>query len=211
MSFHIEFKMTIPNALSFFRILLVPLFAVLYLLSEQTPVLMYWSFGVLLLSGATDLFDGMIARRFNQISELGKLLDPVADKLTQVTVVLCLAIRHTYLVPLLVLCVVKEAAQAVGGLLLLRQGEKIQGARWFGKVSTFAFYGVMALIVLVPDMPRAATVILVGLVAVTMLFAFINYIRMYIQIHNAPGSSGNAAPDERPADCPSENGTSKTA
>lgn len=111
----IEWKMTIPNALSLFRIALVPAFAVLYLCSGPDNYLLYWALGILVLSGLTDSFDGIIARKFNQITDLGKLLDPIADKLTQVTVVLCLAIRNTYLIPLLIICVVKDSASRSAG------------------------------------------------------------------------------------------------
>ena len=77
--------LTVPNLMSFFRILLVPVFAVTFL--EKVPL---WPVVILLLSGVTDLFDGMIARKFNQVSDLGKMLDPAADKLTQIAVVSCL-------------------------------------------------------------------------------------------------------------------------
>ena len=88
---NIEWKWNIPNLLSLLRILLVPVFVILYLLSSDERMdLMYWSFGVLILSGVTDSLDGIIARKCNQITDLGKLLDPVADKLTQVAVVLSL-------------------------------------------------------------------------------------------------------------------------
>ena len=184
--FSIEWKMTIPNALSLFRIALVPVFAVLYLYSGPDNHLLYWAVGVLVLSGLTDSFDGIIARKFNQITDLGKLLDPVADKLTQVTVVLCLAIRNTYLIPLLIICVVKELGQSIGGLILLRRGEKIQGAKWDGKVSTFVFYGVMALIVLWDGMPLWLSVVLVTIVAALMLFAFFNYMKVYCRIRKNP-------------------------
>lgn len=109
---NIEWKMNIPNTLSLMRIVLVPVFVVLYLLSEENPPLLYWSFGVLIFSGVTDSLDGIIARKCNQITELGKLLDPVADKLTQVSVVICLATRYYQVIPLVVICFVKELRKA---------------------------------------------------------------------------------------------------
>ena len=77
--------LTVPNLLSLIRILLIPVFAVLF---YQGQVL--WAVFVLFLSGLSDFFDGKIARRFNQISALGKILDPVADKLTQITIAVML-------------------------------------------------------------------------------------------------------------------------
>ena len=191
--FNIEMKMTVPNALSIFRLILLPVFATLYLMSDENPALLYWSFGVLVLSGLTDLFDGLIARRCNQISDLGKILDPVADKITQVVVVICLAIRFRSLIPLVVICFLKELGQAVGGLFLLNKGAKIHGAKWYGKVSTFVFYGVMALIVLLPDMPGWVRVALVGLVCLLMLFSFFNYMRVFLRIKKTMPTGKDAA------------------
>ena len=185
--FHIEWKMNIPNALSLARIALLPVFAGLYLNSNDQNSLAYWAFGVLVLSGITDSLDGIIARKFNQITDLGKLLDPLADKLTQVTVVICLALRYSVVVYLLVICLVKELCQGLGGLILLHRGEKIRGARWFGKVSTFTFYGVMTLIVGWPEMPKGLLVTLVVIVALLMLFAFFKYMTMFFHIKKSTG------------------------
>lgn len=190
----VEWKMTVPNALSLFRIVLLPVFVVLYLNSQDNSAMLYGAVGVLLLSGLSDALDGFIARRFGQISDLGKILDPVADKLTQVTVVLCLALRYHELIGLLVICLVKEACQALGGLLLLLRGQAIRGAHWYGKVSTFVFYGAMFLIVLWPGMPSWLFTTLIVLVAVCMLFAFYKYMRVFFQIRKT------LPPPSRPTD-----------
>lgn len=181
---NIEWKMNIPNALSLLRIILIPVFVVLYLMSsEERKDLLYWACGVLVLSGVTDSLDGIIARKCNQITDLGKLLDPVADKLTQVAVLVCLAIRYgKVMVPLAVIVVGKELAQSIGGLILLKRGAQVRGASWYGKVSTFVFYGVMALIVMLPNMPEWVRIILLGIVALLMLFAFFNYMRIFLGI-----------------------------
>lgn len=190
---NVKFVWNIPNALSIVRLLLLPVFVVLILVVERNADVPVWSFAVLVLSGVTDSLDGIIARRFNQITDIGKLLDPVADKITQVTVVICLAVRYTVLIPLVVICLIKELIQAAGGYILLRRGEKIQGARWFGKVSTFVFYGAMALIVLLPDMPDWVRIGLVVLVAALMLFSFIKYMMMFLHIRqDLPAKDGAA-------------------
>lgn len=196
----LEWKMNVPNAMSLLRIALVPVFVVLYLLSsEERPDLMYWSFAVLILSGITDSLDGIIARKFNQITDLGKLLDPVADKLTQVAVVVCLATRFSQLIPLVVICFVKELAQSIGGLMLLWRGAEVRGASWYGKVCTFVFYGAMALIVLLPNMYSWVRVLLVTIVALLMLFAFFNYMRVFLGVRKTlppRGARGAAGGDE---------------
>lgn len=191
----IQWVWTIPNVLSLLRLALIPVFAVLYFLSDRDPVLLYWSIGALVVSGLTDLFDGMIARRFHQITEIGKILDPIADKLTQVTVVLCLAVRMPRLWPLLIVCALKEVLQSVGALVLLNSGAKVQAARWYGKVSTFVFYFAMAMFVAFPPEPTPPLLfgwnmpiwlfgLLVLLVAGCMLFAFYRYTMLFIQVSN---------------------------
>ena len=186
----VKWEWTIPNLLSLIRIGLLPVFALLYLKSTAQPALLWWAGAILVLSGLTDLFDGWIARRFNQISEIGKLLDPVADKLTQFTVLVCLATQYVELVGLAVICLLKEVAQGIGGFLLLRRGDTVRGSQWFGKVSTMVFYSSMAAIVLFPDMPNWVLVSLVVLVSLTMLLAFLGYLRTYLCAHrNLPDKS----------------------
>lgn len=179
---NIKWRWTIPNILSLLRIALLPVFAVLYLSSRNDSALLLWAGVVVLFSGVTDLLDGWIARRFNQISEAGKLLDPLADKLTQLTVLLCLATRYRELTWLAALCLAKEAAQVVGGLLLLHHGDEVRGSQWFGKVSTFVFYASMAAIVLFDNMHPYVRIGLVVLVSVMMLVTFFGYLQTYLGV-----------------------------
>lgn len=141
---------TIPNLLCAIRILLVPLFVVLYLKGYPG-----FAVSVLIVSGLTDTFDGRIARKYNQVSELGKLLDPVADKLTQISVAMVLLVKFyssssssmkmfswVFLVFLL-----KEVLMLCVGLFMLTKGLKPSGAEIFGKVATFVFYVVMLILI----------------------------------------------------------------
>lgn len=183
----LKWKWTIPNILSLMRIALIPVFAVLYLNDNLSLAVV-----ALAVSGITDLFDGMIARKFNQITEIGKVLDPVADKLTQVTVVLCLAIRMPRLWPLLGVCFVKELMQSIGAIVLMFHVKAdVQPARWYGKVSTFVFYFAMAAFVAFPlagetpllfgwNMPSWLFTSLVILVALCMVLAFFQYARLFV-------------------------------
>ena len=178
---NVEWKWNTPNALSVVRIALIPVFVTLYLLRLDM-----WAFAVLLVSGLTDAVDGYVARHFNMITDCGKLLDPLSDKLTQVAVVVCLTTRYTELLPLTVLCFAKELFQGIGGILLLKKNVQALGARWFGKVSTVLFYATMLVIVLWYDalVVSAPWVLwlLVGLVGVSMLIAFVGYLQMFIRI-----------------------------
>ncbi len=140
---------TIPNLLSFIRIILVPIFAVLFLQDK-----LLWAVVVLAISGLSDLFDGKIARRFNQVSELGKMLDPIADKLTQGTIAVLLFItfyraenRTLHLFAwVFLLFIIKELVMLIGGALMIGFGIHPGAAEIYGKAATMAFYLVMLLI-----------------------------------------------------------------
>lgn len=187
---NLRFVWNIPNTLSLIRLFLLPIFAVLYLSGAVYSALI-----VLLLSGLTDLFDGMIARKCNQITEIGKLLDPIADKITQVTVLVCLAVRNVALVPLMIICAIKETLQLIGGWILLSRNSVIRGSKWFGKVSTFTFYVVMLIIVFCKSLPKEVTTALIVLVSIMMVFSFFTYMAMYVKARreNQPEKKVTAA------------------
>ena len=107
---------TISNLLSLLRLLLIPVFVLFYLNGEEG-----WTATLLILSGLTDVIDGVIARKLNQISDVGKVFDPIADKLTQVVMLLCL-IKHfpMMLIPFHIL-VAKELFAVVSGLIVVRR------------------------------------------------------------------------------------------
>ena len=180
---------TIPNWLSFARIIMVPIFAMLFLKGE-----VLWSVFVLFLSGLSDFFDGKIARRFNQISDLGKLLDPVADKMTEITIAVLLYITFHNSSDELVktfswiflIFIIKELVMVVFGGIMLLIGLRPCAAAIYGKVSTFVFYGVMILMfAFAPDVgafntlwtiPSTLLVILVAVSAVLTIVAFSSYV-----------------------------------
>ena len=112
-------NLTVPNAMSVFRILVIPFFAYFFLTDHLAAAVV-----ALLLSGLSDALDGLVARRFNQITELGKMLDPLADKLTQGAVAVCIAIRYPSICPLLFLLVTKELVMLCGACFLLHRGKK---------------------------------------------------------------------------------------
>lgn len=142
--------LTIPNLLSVIRIILIPIFAVLYY-NDQVG----WAVFMLFLSGLSDFLDGKIARRFNQISDLGKLLDPVADKLTQITIAVMLfiefntcqsSVMRTFSWVFLYF-LLKEAVMVIGGGIMIAVGLRPVAAEIYGKVATFVFYAVMLVVI----------------------------------------------------------------
>ena len=133
--------LTIPNVLSAFRISLIPIIACLYLINKN-----YMLTGILVLfSGLTDVVDGWIARRFNMISDLGKILDPVADKSTQIVVAMLLATRFRLMLLPLIVGVIKEIFMAVSGYLVVKKCGVVLGAEWHGKLATVILTLTMAL------------------------------------------------------------------
>ncbi len=181
---------TIPNLLSFIRILLIPVFAVLFYKDEKI-----WAVLVLAISGLSDTFDGQIARKFNQVSALGKILDPVADKLTQITIAVMLLIDFraaenemirafgwVFLVFL-----IKEAVMIIGGLIMLLLNIRPGAAEIWGKAATLVFYvGMVIIIAFGPEvgalnelvgfeLPAIVTGIIVVVSAIMTILAFLSY------------------------------------
>ena len=124
---------TLPNVLSFFRLCLIPLIIWLYCAEHN-----YLRAGnMLIISGLTDIVDGFIARKFNMVSDLGKILDPIADKLTQAAMLICLVARFPMMGLPLVLLLIKEIFMGITGILVIKKTGSVYGARWHGKIATF--------------------------------------------------------------------------
>ena len=180
---------TIPNLISFIRILLVPLFAYLFMQGDFVPAVI-----VLALSGLSDCVDGKIARKFNQISALGKMLDPLADKLTQITLAVLLFLtfnkaEDTMLKAfswVFLVFIGKEFIMVLGSVIMLSVGLRPGAAEIYGKVATLAFYVVMVFIIgFGPEVgafrnlftiPNTLMMILVIISAILTLVAFFSYI-----------------------------------
>ena len=181
---------TIPNLLSVIRILLIPVFAYLFYNDEKIMAVV-----VLAISGLTDTMDGQIARRFNQISALGKVIDPVADKLTQITIAVMLFIDFkTAANPIInalawvfLVFLIKEGVMIVGGLVMLLLNIRPGAAEFWGKAATLVFYVGMVIIIAVGpevgalndiigfELPNVVTGIIVVLCAIMTLAAFASY------------------------------------
>ena len=174
--------MNIPNALSVVRIVLIPIFLWVYLLAGDQQGMYLLAAGVLLLSALTDMLDGMIARRCNMITDLGKVLDPIADKLTLGAVTVCLWIKMPFLWPLFVCFLLKEFFMMIGGIILYRKQVKISGARWFGKVYTVIFYCIVLAVIAFPQMPRQMIATLFCIMVFFTLFTLVMYIPVFFQL-----------------------------
>ena len=160
---------TIPNILSFFRLLLIPVIMWLYIVKKD-PI---WTTVILILSGVTDVVDGIIARKCNMISDFGKAFDPVADKLTQIAMLFCLVSRFKWMLLPLCVLVVKEITAGVMGLMVIRKTGDVFGAVWHGKATTVSLYSMMIIHLLWFNIPGVISGILIGAcTALALLSAF---------------------------------------
>ena len=196
---------TVPNLLSFLRILMVPAFAVLFLRGEYI-----WSIVILALSGLSDFFDGKIARKFNQVSALGKVLDPIADKLTQIIIAVVFYITFARAEDsavkafswIFLIFLVKEAVMIVGGAIMIAIGLKPGAAEMPGKVATFAFYLIMiSIMAFGPEIgilrnalftfPTPVMYVLVSISVVLTIVAFCSYIPGVIRMLKEKNAKAN--------------------
>ncbi len=170
--------LTVPNLLSFFRLCLVPLFIYLYIFrDEYMQVLM-----LLILSAITDVLDGFIARHFNMVSDLGKALDPLADKLTQAAILFCLAERYPLMLLPLSLLVVKESCCAILSLAAIERTDTVDSADWHGKLNTALLYALSALHLAFPGISPAFSNAFILVCTGVMSLSFALYIRRFLRI-----------------------------
>ena len=163
---------TVPNLLTYLRFVLVVPFVVLFL-NEK-----YLASAICIgLSGISDCLDGFFARRLNQVTQLGKLLDPIADKITLISVMLCMAFYAPNVIPILVILIAKDVAMLIGGVSLLKRKITPPAAEWFGKLATIVFYFAVCVIVFLKAVINYENLliddILLSITAVVMLYALI--------------------------------------
>jgi len=169
---------TIPNLLSLFRLLLIPVYIVIYLNAEDAADY-YLAAGILTVSCLTDLIDGKIARHFNMVTSLGKLLDPVADKATQFALILCLTMKHKVLRYIMALFILKESFQLIAGGIRLRKKKMLKGALISGKVCTTVLFVSLILMVMLPELSQRVINIIAIIDLAFMLIAFVEYVAAY--------------------------------
>lgn len=169
---------TLPNLMSFVRLGLIPVYLELYQNGQS-----FAAGTVLALSCLTDLMDGKIARQFQMVSTVGKVLDPLADKATQISLVLCLSHQHPILIPVCGLLLIKEVFQLLALLLALRRRKYLNGALWAGKLSTTVVFVSLILLVCFPRLPVPFVTTLAALDAGFLLYAFLAYVWAYYGRH----------------------------
>lgn len=175
--------LTIPNLLSLFRLVLIPVYVVIYLNARENTDY-YIAAGILAVSCLTDLIDGKIARHFNMISTVGKILDPLADKATQFTLILCLSLKYPILWYLVGLFVVKESFQLIAGGINLRRGKMLKGALISGKICTTILFISLIVMIMIPNLPDIVINIMAIVDVLFMLISFFDYLITYFKRDN---------------------------
>ncbi len=127
----------LPNALTLLRLALVPVFVILYMNGKVIPALC-----VFVIAALTDFADGRIARTTNKITNFGKLVDPLADKLMVILTLVCHCAKGVF--PWIALCIIvlKELIMIIGGLFLLQRGIVVY-SNWIGKAATAVFFAAL--------------------------------------------------------------------
>lgn len=167
---------SVPNLLCYLRIILIPFFVYAYLKLDN-----YWlAVSLLVVMEISDLLDGFIARKFNQITDLGKILDPIADKLLQFSLLLILAITYPFSLVILVIFVGKEIILAIVGVVATTLLNHLEGARMCGKVATTVFYVCCLVLVLIPSIGQKWGNLLLLITGCFLIYSFISYLWFYI-------------------------------
>lgn len=171
--------MSIPNILTTVRLFLVPIFIFIFFLKPEGNII--YATYIFILAGITDILDGYIARKYNLITKWGQAMDPLADKLMQVTVIICFTIKNYLPIWVIIIIGLKELLMVLGGLFLYyRKDKSVIPANKYGKLATIVFY--IAILYLAFGLPYSIIPIVIAIIFT--LFAFGNYINDFKTINN---------------------------
>ena len=169
---------TIPNYLSAFRLCLVPLIIWLYCGVKNNIAVV----SAIAVSAVTDILDGKIARKYNMVSDIGKVLDPIADKLTQAALIFCLVTRYRMMMYLVYIFAAKEIAMAVLGYLSVHYSNVVSSAKWYGKACTVVLDLSIAVLVLFGSIPEKAANVIILVCCACLIVSFVLYARFFIKL-----------------------------
>lgn len=167
---------TIPNLISMFRLALVPLIIIFYTKEQFT-----YALAVIIISAVSDVVDGKIARRFNMVTDFGKVFDPIADKITQAAMMYCLLTRFPHMMLLLIFLIVKELSTGITSIIVLRNVDCVMSADWQGKLATAVIYSTIILHIIFGTMPVVVSDALIVLCSLVMAIAYVHYFKRNIR------------------------------
>ncbi len=169
---------TIPNILSLLRLAMIPIFVICYIQKSNYRLTAI----ILVISGITDVIDGIIARKYAMVSDFGKALDPVADKLTQLAMLFCLITRFPHMMFAFAFLLVKEVFTGILGLIAIRKTKTVYSAKWYGKLTTVLLYGMMVIHLIWYNIPSVWSDSFIAICIGCMLMSFVLYVRRYIKM-----------------------------
>ena len=182
-----KFVLNIPNLLTIVRIILVYPFVVNFLNENYMKSLKF-----LIFSGLTDFLDGFLARVLNQQTKFGEILDPIADKLTLVSIMICIGTKFRSVFPFMVILIIKEICMLIAGAYLFKRKKKTIKAKWYGKLGTAFFYFSLITIVVIQALWGVRNDFLINLLmfitALLMFHALIRYSIEFVSIVRAKRS-----------------------
>lgn len=173
-------SLNVPNLLSMLRIALVPVFCIIYFSDLENSRL--YSAVVYAVASLTDMLDGFIARRFNKITKLGRILDPMGDKLMCFAVVMCITIDGFIPVWALILLFVKEATMAIGGLIMYERATDIISSNHVGKAATVLFFLVCVAILVFDGISKTTATLLISAALLLTMIALATYLMRFVQV-----------------------------
>lgn len=177
----------IPNVLCYIRILLVPFFVYLFIKEY------YWQSAlVVVIAAATDVVDGWIARHFNMITDWGKFIDPLADKLMQFAMLIMAIFKNPLVWILIGLFVLKEVVMLIVGLYIYHKGDNLNGAMWCGKLCTIVLDGSLLTIIALPNdiLVNELVVILIVICSGFLIMSFCVYMNAYKKLYREMKEEG---------------------
>ncbi len=169
-----KFKRQIPNILSALRLITIPFVAWTFLCGNRMIAFILFA-----AANATDVLDGIIARKFGYITEVGKILDPLADKLLQITTAVCLAISNGVYIILAALLICKELTMLIGGLIVLRKQKVHVVSAWYGKLATVCYFAIVCVFILLPDIAPFDLILTLLLCAIVLTALLMYYFKMF--------------------------------
>lgn len=181
MHFNKKDLLSVPNILTYFRFLLVPAFIILYLNAESFLGNLL-AVACVAASAVTDVLDGKIARKKNQITDIGKILDPVADKAMEAAMMFCIMVKYPSVIILIVTFGLKELISLCFSGYLFKNKKNIGGAMWCGKVCTVVLYIVMFIFLLFPNLSSTVVAVMIIVSVAVMVMAFIVYMHAYLNL-----------------------------
>lgn len=178
--------LNIPNMLSIFRLCMVPVFIISFFNADDDKP-RYAALIVYIIAQGTDALDGYIARKFNMITRLGRILDPLADKMMSFTVLVCLAIQTPMLWWVVGIYFLKESMMGIGALVLYKRVTDVPSSNWLGKLSTVYFYCMFIVVLLIHNLSPTVLMVLM-IVGITLtLIAFVTYAITFVKNLQKPG------------------------